>query len=119
MRPAKPMTTPATRERRASLRVRVRAAVFLADGAEKVCGWVRNLSTGGMYVETKARFPDETPVVLETLVWEDETPHCLRLAGWVARTDDEGMGIQFDPPDDRTGKLLTHLVQRFLIGPSP
>jgi len=112
-----PTRPPATVERRVSPRVQVRAAVRVENGARPLHGRLRNLSTGGMYVETGVRIPPGTSVVLETLAWEDGTAHLIRIGGWVAHADDDGCGIRFDPPDDRTGKLLTHLVGRFLVGP--
>jgi hypothetical protein len=108
---------PVTLERRAEPRVRVRAAARLQGGTEPIQGELRNLSTAGMFVRTDARVPDGTPVVLETLAWDDGIAHLLRLEGWVVRADDEGLGIRFDPPDDETGKLLTRLVRHFLVGP--
>jgi hypothetical protein len=106
-RPMKPVTTPATREPRTPVPDAVRAALFLYNGREKVCGWVRMLNTGGMYLQSKARFPDDTEVYLETLVWEDHTPRALRVRGWVAYEDRRGMGIQF------TLSVLRHLIRHF------
>jgi len=90
------------------------AAIFLANGNEKVCGNVRNISTSGVYVENKARFPEESEVVLESMVWEGETRYCIALRGWVARTDADGMGIQFADPDPEMASLLQQLVERYM-----
>ena len=88
-------------------------AVFLASGEEKVCGNVLNISTSGLYVENKARFPKESEVVLESMVWEGESRYCITLRGWVARTDEDGMGIQFADPDPAMARLLQQLVNRY------
>lgn len=115
-RPFTPVPPPAARERRSGVRVHLRAEVVLDGGTDWIRGRVRNLSTGGMYVETSPGLPTGTPVVVESLLWEDGTAHRLHLDGWVAHADADGMGIRFDPPDDRAGKLLTRLIGRFLVG---
>jgi len=113
LRPVKPVTTPETRERRTPVPGAVRAALFLYNGKEKVCGWVRMLNTGGMYLQSKARFPAETEVVLETMVWDDNTPHPVQVRGWVAYEDNRGMGIQFSTPDASTLARLRGLLHGF------
>jgi hypothetical protein len=112
-RPLKPATTPDTREPRTPVPSAVRAALFLYNGKEKVCGWVRKLNTGGMYLQSKARFPRETEVFIETMVWEDDTPRAFKVRGWVAYEDPRGMGIQFAPPDADTLACLRYLIGRF------
>jgi hypothetical protein len=109
----KPVTTPATREPRVPVPAPLRAALFLYNGKEKVCGWVRRLNTGGMYLQSKARFPRETEVFVETLVWDDDTPRAFRVRGWVATEDPRGMGIQFAPPDADTLAALRRVIHRF------
>lgn len=89
----------------------LRAAVFLEDGSEVVRGWVRNLSRGGAYIENKARFPDETPVRIEFVVWSDDSATEVIIDGWVARTDDEGMGLQFSDLDEPMLKVIDSLIQ--------
>lgn len=112
-RPVKPATTPRTREPRTPVPGAVRAALFLYNGKEKVCGWVRKLNTGGMYLQSKARFPRETEVRVETVVWEDDTPRAFTVKGWVAYEDNRGMGIQFSPPDAATLSRLRYLIRAF------
>lgn len=99
---------------RAIVREPFQTAVFLASGDEKVCGNVRNISTSGLYVENKARFPKESEVVLESMVWEGERRYCISLKGWVARTDNDGMGIQFADPEPAMASLLEQLVNRYM-----
>ena len=113
-RPRKKQSTPGNRDRRADVRVPLRAAVYLSGGDELVRGWVRNLSQGGVFVECKARFPEETEVCLEFMVWEGETPMGVTIAGWVARTDDEGMGIQFAPATPEMVAQIGRLLTQFL-----
>ncbi|MDH5527426.1 MAG: PilZ domain-containing protein [Nitrospirota bacterium] len=112
-RPERPATTPWNREQRMDVRVPLRAAVFLTDGSEVVRGWVRNLSGGGAYVENKARFPEDTPVRIEFIVWEAESPVEVIIDGWVARTDNEGMGIQFSNLDAHMLTVVESLVAMY------
>jgi hypothetical protein len=112
-RPSKPVTTPATRERRTPVPVALRAALLLYNGKEKVCGWVRRISTGGMYLQSRARFPGETEVIVETLVWEGNSARPLCLKGWVAYEDRRGMGIQFEPPPEPVLDDLRRVIARF------
>jgi hypothetical protein len=118
-RPQKPVTTPETREPRTPVPGAVRAALFLYNGKEKVCGWVRVLNTGGMYLQSKARFPRDTEVVVETMVWEQDTPRAVKVRGWVAYEDSRGMGIQFSSPDASTLDCLRDLVRGFRTATAP
>lgn len=112
-RPIKPATTPATRERRTPVPVALRAALLLYNEREKVCGWVRRINTGGMYLQSRARFPRETEVIVEAMVWEGDRARPLSVRGWVAYEDPHGMGIQFDHPEPLTLAALRHVVQLF------
>lgn len=118
-RPPKPVATPVTRERRTPVPVALRAALLLYNGKEKVCGWVRRISTGGMYLQSRARFPGETEVIVEALVWEGDTARPLRLKGWVAYEDRRGMGIQFERPNEGALADLRRVIDRFeALGPA-
>lgn len=108
-RPSKITATSATRERRAHVRVPIRAAVTVAEGPNQVCGWVRNLSAGGMFVETEEPFARETEVQVNTLMRDGSRVHHFRTRAWVAWVSPDGMGLQFDDlsPDDYHFILLT------------
>jgi len=116
-RPRKPVTTPATRERRVSLRVGVdtyiRVAVVHEPDARKVHGWVRNLSTGGMFVETADPLPIDAPVRVDALARSDGDLIHFKADGWVAYAGPNGLGIQFDDLDEAMQTRLTALIERF------
>jgi len=112
-RPNKPSTSLATRERRADLRVPVRAAVTVAGGGHKQCGWVRNLSCGGMFVEAETPFPTGTEVEVDTLLREGYQVRRLRVVAWVAWVGDGGMGLQFDALSPGDLDLIIRTLQRF------
>jgi hypothetical protein len=112
-RPMKPETSLANRERRASPRVSIRAAVTVVEGTERICGWVRNLSIGGLFVETDAPPAINTEVRVEMLLREGYAVRRLRAEAWVAWVGAGGMGLQFDAltPDDVD--LIVRTLRRF------
>lgn len=112
-RPLKPETSLATRERRTAPRVHIRAAVTVAEGERRLCGWVRNLSVGGLFVETGAPLEINTEVRVEMLLREGYAVRRLRAPAWVAWVGAGGMGLQFDvlAPDDLD--LILRTVRRF------
>jgi len=121
-RPRKPVTTPATRERRVAVRVTVdtyiRAAVAHEASARKVHGWVRNLSRGGMFVETPDRLPADAPVRVDALARCDGDLIHFKADGWVAYTGPDGLGIQFENLEEAMAARLAALLERF-SGPDP
>lgn len=112
-RPMKPETSLANRERRASLRVHVRAAVTLMDGERRLCGWVRNLSVGGLFVETGAPLAMNTEVHVEMLLREGYAVRRLRATAWVAWVGAGGMGLQFDALESEDIELILRTLRRF------
>jgi len=116
-RPRKPVTTPDTRERRVDVRASVdtyiRAAVTHEDSARKVHGWVRNLSPGGMFVETPDPLPEDARVTVDALARTDGEVVHLKIAGWVAYAGPRGLGLQFDALDDEMARRLAVLLERF------
>lgn len=112
-RPMKPETSLANRERRAWVRVPIRAAVTVAGEERRICGWVRNLSVGGMFVETDEPFERETEVAVDLLLREGYSVRRLRSVAWVAWVARNGMGLQFDQLDTDDVQLLLRTVERF------
>jgi len=112
-RPTKPETSLANRERRADLRVAIRAAVTVANGERRLCGWVRNLSVGGMFVATDEPLPANTEVHVEMLLREGYAVRRLRATAWVAWVGAGGMGLQFDALDNEDIELVIRTLRRF------
>jgi len=116
-RPKKAVTTPATRERRVGIRVDVdayiRVALVHATTGRKVHGWVRNLSAGGLFVETREPLAIEEPVVVDALARSGETALHLKVEGWVAYSGPDGMGIQFGPLSPAMAERVADLIERF------
>lgn len=116
-RPRKPVTTSANRERRVAVRVSVdtyiRAAVAHEASGRRVHGWVRNLSAGGMLVDTPDALPPDAPVSVDALArCGDELIH-FKAGGWVAYAGAEGLGIQFDVLEEGMATRLATLLERF------
>jgi hypothetical protein len=122
MRPRKPVTTPASRERRVAVRVSVdtyiRAAVAHEASGRKVHGWVRNLSGGGMFVETPDRLPEDAPVRIDALARCGAELIHFKAGGWVAYSGPDGLGLQFEALDEGMAARLATLLERF-SGPPP
>lgn len=111
-RPSKEPTTVDTRERRVHVRVPMRAAVAVEGGATRLCGWVRNLSVGGMFVETDEPLPTNLEVQVHTLMRDGASVHHLRTAAWVAWTSPEGMGLQFDHLSPEDYRFILQTLER-------
>jgi len=116
-RPRKPVTTPATRDRRVAVRVGVdtyiRAALTHEASARKVHGWVLNLSPGGMFIQTPDRLPPDAPVRIDALARCGTELIHFKTDGWVARADPGGLGVQFDTLDEQMARRLATLIERF------
>lgn len=116
-RPRRPVSTPATRERRVDIRVTVdtyiRAAVVHGVSGKKLHGWVRNLSVGGLFVETPDRFGKEEPVHVDAMARNGETVVHLKFDGWVAYEGESGMGIQFGEVSAEMAERVSELLDRF------
>lgn len=91
----------------------IRVAVVHAESAKKVHGWVRNLSAGGIFVETPDRFELDDPVVVDALARADGTAVHLKVSGWVAYVADDGMGIQFAEAEAEMAHRIRELLTRF------
>ena len=66
--------------------------VLLCDGA-RTPGRTRDLSLGGMFIETDRRLPFGTQVVLEVVVPGAPTP--VTIDATVRWADADGVGVQF------------------------
>ena len=91
----------------------IRADVRSEDGRWAMHGWVRNLSLGGMYIESGQPVPHETEVNIDLLAKVDGRRVQLVLTGWVAHHDERGMGVQLDEESIADPKQITSLVDYF------
>ena len=111
------MTTVATRDQRISIRVTVdtyiRAAVVHKASGIKGHGWVRNLSAGGLFVDSQDTFDADEPVIVDALARAGETAIHLRVDGWVAYRSPEGVGIQFGHLSPEMAERITELIDLF------
>lgn len=88
--------TPET-ERRTTCRVDIRARIHLLDHTRStISGWVKNISTGGLFVACREPLPRGTRCETELLVMEGETLHTVVLEGTVVHSRKSGVGVRFD-----------------------
>lgn len=83
-------------EQRQRMRVECNMAASAgAQGRERLRGWVRNLSSGGMFVETDQRLPVGTRCEIALLLHDGEDDRATHALGEVVRVEDGGMAVQF------------------------
>ena len=118
-RPNKQITTPDSRDRRVDFRAdidgAVRVAITSVITGDTVHGWARNLSRGGMLVECKEQLPQESRITLQALARAGDTVCRLRLKGWIARSSDTEMGIQFADPEPAMAEQIKRLLDWLTI----
>ncbi|MDH5526057.1 MAG: PilZ domain-containing protein [Nitrospirota bacterium] len=113
-RPFVPVSTLETRAPRIPLPDEaIRADVRSEDGRWAMHGWVRNLSPGGMYIESGQPIPHEAEVTVEMLARMGDQTVRMTLCGWVAHHDSRGMGIQLDPESIADPARIEALVAHF------
>ncbi len=81
---------------------------FHTEGEEPVWGVSRDLSLGGVFVETTAPAPFGAKVVLMLKV--PGLPEPMRIDGVVRWTSHQGMGVQFGLMGARETHALTRLI---------
>ena len=110
-------------DRRRNPRRACRLRVRLADTRELREHYIRNLGTGGVFVETLYPLRIGSPVELDLLVGED--PMVLRIPGevvWVrpgGQGGEPGMGIRFLEIQARTLERLQDLLKPEGSGQEP
>jgi hypothetical protein len=116
-RPKKHVTTHNTREQRVSVRVTVdtyvRAAVFHPATGRTTHGWVRDLSSGGLFVDAPDRFDAEEAVIVDILARSGNKSEHLRVEGWVAHSHATGMGIQFRDLEPEMAGRLAEVIDHY------
>jgi len=107
-------TTGEVRSDRAMVTVAIRASVADASGKSKLHGWVRNVSIGGMYMDTGGnQFPVDHLVDIDLLVSEQGMVYRFQARARVAHTYEGGMGFQFMDLDRENLTLVERLVHKF------
>ncbi len=114
LRPIKPLTDSASREQRAEVAEGVRASLVHLETNDRVSGWVRNMSLGGLYLESEQHYQVGDPVQVEALVRDGDSVHTLKASGWVARVDENGMGVQLAVLQPDAAATLERLIHKLL-----
>ena len=87
-------------------RPRKACSILVKVGAWRVyTDYVRNISTGGVFIETSAPFSREEQVTLMLSLPNEKGP--VRITGHVAWTTAQGIGVQFKQP---LGKKLERAI---------
>lgn len=109
---------PAKAQQRWSARLPVALEVAVYDrgaqpaGARPQVMRARNISVGGMFIETQTPLPPETQVVLAFgLRLQDERPY-YRLPATVVRVAPDGMGVMFNSFDREMVDSLRRILHR-------
>ena len=99
-------------EQRRSHRAPLDAAVQITrkNGAEATSGIARDVSIGGVFVETVTPLPFGTEVVLHLRVPSQKEE--LLLPGVVRWTRQDGMGVQFGLLGARETHVITEIVRK-------
>lgn len=109
-RPIKPVTIPATREPRYRVPFPAKA-VISGTGSGSVKGWLLMVSSGGGYVQNKTRFQKGVKVQVEAQLSKNADQKPVRITGWVAYDDGQGVGIQFDEPNPEVLAAIQRIAE--------
>ena len=105
-----------THERRKNARIRLAVEVEITSGSNFYAARTRDISTGGLFVETPVALPVGAPIEIELSLTGNR--HSIRAeVAWVLGGSDgttEGVGVRF-PSDDKS-KLLKVKIEEILGG---
>lgn len=113
-RPQKPWSPPERRSPRAVVPTGVRVFLNRVDSHATLNGWAKNLSYGGIFIESPEKFGKDTEVLIHALARTGDTVHKIQTGGWVVHTQKTGLGIQFDEMDRATLLTVKKLVDYYL-----
>lgn len=113
-RPEIPVTTTATRGKRAYFRAPVWLAAtgFAWGGKRAFTGWVDNLSAGGMHLVCAFPPLPETACLFRLNTGDGEGQDVF-VTGWVAHARTGGMGVQFDRMAPKAEPVIRRLINRY------
>ena len=95
----------------------VRVFLNKVNSHEKLNGWAKNLSYGGVFIESTGKFRENTEVSIHALARTGDTVHKIQLGGWVVHTQETGLGIQFDELNREALLTVRKLVDFYLQQP--
>ncbi|MDH4230316.1 MAG: PilZ domain-containing protein [Nitrospirota bacterium] len=103
--------SPPRQERRAHLRVGVRARMQLRGSVKlTVAGWARNVSLGGVFVECDSFFPIDSACILTFSVREGDVLHTVTAEAVVRHHNHTGMGLEFHGLVAESRQIIERLV---------
>jgi len=78
---------------------------------ERVKGWVRHLSAGGMFVETGGTLPMGARCEIALLLHGEGDPRAAHAFGEVVRLEPDGMAIQILGIDTDAAEAVRHIIE--------
>jgi hypothetical protein len=91
--------------KRKDYRQSIRVSVEYAAGVRSGKGLSNNISTGGMFIETRMPFHLKEDISLNFSLLTDPKKQ-IRINGQIARITPNGIGIQFKPLDEEQRVLI-------------
>lgn len=102
-------------DRRSGFRAEVRVRLRLESRDTTVDGWLKNISTGGMFVECTDPLPVGSACSARIRVLGDnKILNILHLEGEVIRVEGGGMAIRFDNLPDKEHQLIQAIIAAFI-----
>ena len=75
-------------------------------------GWMKDLSLGGMFIESDAELAPEQEVEVRTLMRHGDAAFQMKLRGWVVHRQLHGFGLQLAPPAAEEKEVLQSTIDR-------
>ncbi len=94
-------------EKRKHLRISTFISTDFADDDRIYKDFIRNLSAGGLYIETEAPFLANKELRMTFFLSDSEDP--IKITGKIVRIDPKGVGVEFNDT------IHGHLWHRYLI----
>ena len=110
--PDEPTVVAGTRDRRAAMRVPVRATVTAVNRSEEINGWIADLSITGIFINSNKHFEAGEAVLIKMCIAELGAIYDVIVGGTVVRCPENGMGIHFNKLSASTLELIENLVKR-------
>ncbi|MFQ5508199.1 MAG: PilZ domain-containing protein [Leptospirillia bacterium] len=108
------------RDRRVHVRAAIRVRIRLSSiTGVTLSGWARNISIGGLYIESDKKLPVGADCHIEIPIVDGETLHTLKPDACIRWTDDNGMGIQFTHISAADREIARKLVEGEIPGAEP
>jgi len=106
-------------DRREKIRINYETQIIIESGAAEIQmnGNSRDLSLGGVYVDTDQRLPLTTPCKVKIRLSGMIPPLFLEIDGRIVRTDEAGIAVAFESMDLDSYTHLKNIVRYNVANP--